>query len=668
MNKFVKNIGFYLILIAISILIAQFFMQQSPQVLENFTYTNLLRQVNEGNIKEVTVIGNSKVSGTFENKEFNVDIPPESIPHLMEQLRNADVEISTKPEPTAPWWMNILGYVLPIGILIVAWIFIMQRMQGGGGKMMSFGKSKAKLNEKKDGTTFDDVANYEEVKEELKEIVEYLKTPEKFANVGAEVPKGVLLVGPPGTGKTLMAKAVAGEAGVPFYFISGSDFVEMFVGVGASRVRDLFEKGKENAPCIIFVDELDAVGRQRGAGLGGGHDEREQTLNQLLVEMDGFEPNEGIILMAATNRPDILDPALLRPGRFDRQITVDKPDYKAREAILKIHMKNKPTTDDVKTEVLAKRTPGFTGADMENLANEAAILAARRNKERIGMLEFDDAIDRVIAGPAKKSRVISEKEKDIVSYHETGHALLGELLENADSTHKVSIIPRGRAGGFTINLPEDDKNFMTKTELTDMVTALLGGRAAEAVFLEDISTGAQNDLERATKIVRAMVTEYGMSEKLGPLTLGQKHDQQVFLGRDISRQPNYSEEVASEIDREISSIVENCYRKAESLLEENSETVEKIVAALKEHETLNSEQIHKIMNGEELDPPENKEKVNKTFEETKDKDTTTEENEENQTENEENKIENDSSQNDEKNASEEDNSSEENEKPENQES
>ena len=668
MNKFVKNIGFYLILIAISILIAQFFMQQSPQVLENFTYTNLLRQVNEGNIKEVTVIGNSKVTGTFENKEFNVDIPPESIPHLMEQLRSADVEISTKPEPTAPWWMNILGYVLPIGILIVAWIFIMQRMQGGGGKMMSFGKSKAKLNEKKDGTTFDDVANYEEVKEELKEIVEYLKTPEKFANVGAEVPKGVLLVGPPGTGKTLMAKAVAGEAGVPFYFISGSDFVEMFVGVGASRVRDLFEKGKENAPCIIFVDELDAVGRQRGAGLGGGHDEREQTLNQLLVEMDGFEPNEGIILMAATNRPDILDPALLRPGRFDRQITVDKPDYKAREAILKIHMKNKPTTDDVKTEVLAKRTPGFTGADMENLANEAAILAARRNKEKIGMLEFDDAIDRVIAGPAKKSRVISEKEKDIVSYHETGHALLGELLENADSTHKVSIIPRGRAGGFTINLPEDDKNFMTKSELTDMVTALLGGRAAEAVFLEDISTGAQNDLERATKIVRAMVTEYGMSEKLGPLTLGQKHDQQVFLGRDISRQPNYSEEVASEIDREISSIVENCYRKAESLLEENRETVEKIVAALKEHETLNSDQIHKIMNGEELDPPENKEKVNKTFEETQDN----EDNENNNDENVETKIENDDSQKTEKTNSEEEISSEDvssqEEKPENKES
>ena len=594
MNKFVKNIGFYLILIAISILIAQFFMQQSPQVLENFTYTNLLRQVNEGNIKEVTVIGNSKVSGTFENKEFNVDIPPESIPHLMEQLRNADVEISTKPEPTAPWWMNILGYVLPIGILIVAWIFIMQRMQGGGGKMMSFGKSKAKLNEKKDGTTFDDVANYEEVKEELKEIVEYLKTPEKFANVGAEVPKGVLLVGPPGTGKTLMAKAVAGEAGVPFYFISGSDFVEMFVGVGASRVRDLFEKGKENAPCIIFVDELDAVGRQRGAGLGGGHDEREQTLNQLLVEMDGFEPNEGIILMAATNRPDILDPALLRPGRFDRQITVDKPDYKAREAILKIHMKNKPTTDDVKTEVLAKRTPGFTGADMENLANEAAILAARRNKERIGMLEFDDAIDRVIAGPAKKSRVISEKEKDIVSYHETGHALLGELLENADSTHKVSIIPRGRAGGFTMILPKEDKYYKSKTEMEETLVHLLGGRVAEKLVLDDISTGASNDIQRATKIARGMVTHYGMSEELGPMSYG-SDEEEVFLGRDFSKSKNYSEEVAAKIDNEMRSIIDKAYYKAENLLKENMEKLHKVAESLLEKETLDAEQFKEII-------------------------------------------------------------------------
>ena len=468
--------------------------------------------------------------------------------------------------------------------------------------MMSFGKSKAKLNENKEDITFDDVANYEEIKEELQEVVEFLKNPKKFAKLGAEVPKGVLLVGPPGTGKTLMAKAIAGEAGVPFYFISGSDFVEMFVGVGASRVRDLFEKGKDNAPCIIFVDELDAVGRQRGAGLGGGHDEREQTLNQLLVEMDGFEPNEGIILMAATNRPDILDPALLRPGRFDRQVIVDRPDRRAREAILKIHVRNKPVDDSVDMEVLARRTPGFTGADMENLANEAAILAARRDKDVITMVEFDDAIDRVIAGPQKKSRVINDKEKNLVAYHETGHALLGELLEHADKTHKVSIIPRGRAGGFTIPLPEDDKNFMTKRELFDKITSLLGGRAAEDIFLEDISTGAQNDLERATKIARAMVTEYGMSDKVGHLTLGQKHDEQVFLGRDISRSRNYSEKVAAEIDREVRSIIEYCYEKAQNLLKEHRDAVERIVAALKEKETLNAKQIQKLIEDKELKP------------------------------------------------------------------
>ncbi|MFW5979920.1 MAG: ATP-dependent zinc metalloprotease FtsH [Bacillota bacterium] len=622
MNNFIKNIGFYLVLIAISILIANFFMQQGPQPMENFTYTDLLNEVEDGNINKITFIGNEKVEGTLNNREFSVDIPPESVPHLMQELRDSNVEIATKPKPSAPWWMNILGYVLPILILIVAWVFIMQRMQGGGSKMMSFGKSKAKLNENKEEVTFDDVANYEEVKEELQEVVQFLKNPQKFSRLGAEVPKGVLLVGPPGTGKTLMAKAVAGEAGVPFFFISGSDFVEMFVGVGASRVRDLFEKGKENSPCIIFVDELDAVGRQRGAGVGGGHDEREQTLNQLLVEMDGFEPNEGIILMAATNRPDVLDPALLRPGRFDRQVLVDKPDYKSREAILKIHIRNKPVADDVNTEILAKRTPGFTGADMENLANEAAIMAARRNKEVITMLEFDDAIDRVIAGPAKKSRVISDKERDIVSYHETGHALLGELLENADRTHKVSIIPRGRAGGFTINLPEDDKNFVTKKELLDMVTSLLGGRVAEEIFLDDISTGAQNDLERATRIVRAMVTEYGMSEKLGPLTLGQKHNQQVFLGRDLGREKNYSEEVAAEIDQEVSNIVEECYQKAEKLLKENASTVEKVVRELKKRETLTGEQIHKIMEGKPLDEEENsdEEKEENYMEEDKQQD------------------------------------------------
>ncbi|ADQ15383.1 ATP-dependent zinc metalloprotease FtsH [Halanaerobium hydrogeniformans] len=600
MNKFVKNIGFYLILIAISILVAQFFMQQGPATMEEFTYTNLLQEVAANNIEEVTIIGNQEVTGEIDGQRFEVAVPPEAIPSLMSELRAGNVNIKTEPQPTAPWWVNILSYILPVAILIVAWIFIMQKMQGGGSKMMSFGKSKAKLDESKSKLSFDDVANYEEVKEELQEVVEFLKNPQKFSQLGATVPKGVLMIGPPGTGKTLMAKAVAGEAGTPFYFISGSDFVEMFVGVGASRVRDLFEKGKENSPCIIFIDELDAVGRQRGAGLGGGHDEREQTLNQLLVEMDGFEPNEGIILMAATNRPDVLDPALLRPGRFDRQILVDKPDRLGRQKILEIHVKDKPLDDDIDLEILAKRTPGFTGADMENLANEAAILAARRGKKILSMKEFDDAIDRVIAGPAKKSRLVSEKEKNLVSYHETGHALLGELLEHADRTHKVSIIPRGRAGGFTIPLPEDDQNFMTKGQLLDKVTSLLGGRAAESIFLEDISTGAQNDIERATKIIRAMVTEYGMSENLGPLTLGQKHDEQVFLGRDISRQRNYSEEVAARIDKEVSKMVEECFSKAVRLLEEHRETVERLVTALKEFETLNADQIRLIIKGEKI--------------------------------------------------------------------
>ncbi|AZO93123.1 ATP-dependent zinc metalloprotease FtsH [Halocella sp. SP3-1] len=600
MNGFVKNLGFYLVLIVISILVAQFFMQQTPDVIKDFSYTDLITQVEKGKINQVTIIGNEEVQGSYNNKRFNVPIPPEAVPELMRVLGENNVEISTKPQPTAPWWMSLLGYVLPIIILIGAWFFIMQRMQGGGSQMMSFGKSKARLNENSKQVTFDDVANYEEVKEELQEVVEFLKNPRKFTKMGAKIPKGVLLVGPPGTGKTLLARAVAGEAGVPFFFISGSDFVEMFVGVGASRVRDLFEQGKKNSPCIIFVDELDAVGRQRGAGLGGGHDEREQTLNQLLVEMDGFETNEGIILMAATNRPDVLDPALLRPGRFDRQVIVDKPDVRGREGILKIHLRDKPIADDVDTKVLAKRTPGFTGADMENLANEAAILAVRRKKNNIQMDEFDDAIDRVIAGPAKKSSVMSEKEKNLVAYHETGHALTANLLEFADKTHKVSIVPRGRAGGMTWTLPDDDKNFMGKKELLDEIVVLLGGRAAEAIFLDDISTGAQNDLERASKIVRAMVTEYGMSEKLGPLTLGQKHNEQIFLGRDISRQRNYSEEIAAEIDREISSLIGDCYERAEKLLKENTAKVERVVRALKERETLDSEQLQKLMDGEPL--------------------------------------------------------------------
>lgn len=584
-----------MIIIAIGVLIAQYIIAPN-QPNEELSYSEFINKVKAGEIKEVTTIGENKIQGkSSSGKSFNIYIPG-TMDKVEKILDENDVDIQTRPEPEPPWWTGLFAYLLPTVILIAAWIFIMNKMQGGGNKMMSFGKSKARLHDdEKKRVTFDDVANYEEVKEELVEVVEFLKNPDKFNRLGAKIPKGVLLVGPPGTGKTLMARAVAGEAGVPFFIISGSDFVEMFVGVGASRVRDLFEQGKKNSPCIIFIDELDAVGRQRGAGVGGGHDEREQTLNQLLVEMDGFEPNEGIILMAATNRPDVLDPALLRPGRFDRQVTVDRPDYKGRKGVLEIHVKNKPIADDVDLGVLARRTPGFTGADMENLANEAAILAARRNKDKISMLEFDDAIDRVIAGPQKKSRIISEKEKDIVSYHETGHALLGELLENADPTHKVTIIPRGRAGGFTINLPTEDKSFITKAELLDKVTMLLGGRVAEEVFLDDISTGAQNDLERSTKIIRNMITDYGMSEKLGPLTLGQKHNEQVFLGRDISRSRNYSEDVAASIDQEAKNMVERCYQSARDILSENSDMVEDMVSELKEKETLNRKEIKAII-------------------------------------------------------------------------
>jgi cell division protease FtsH len=596
LKKFSKSIGFYLIIIAIGVLIAQYIIAPN-QTEQNLEYSGFIEQVETNKITNVTIVGENVVKGTTNaGNKFEIDIPG-TIGKIEGLLRENGVQIKTEPEPEPPWWTGLFAYLLPTIILIAALMFIMKKMQGGGNKMMSFGKNKAKMHEENEENkvTFDDVANYEEVKEELAEVVEFLKTPEKFTEVGAEIPKGVLLLGPPGTGKTLMAKAVAGEAGVPFFFISGSDFVEMFVGVGASRVRDLFEQGKKNAPCIIFIDELDAVGRQRGAGVGGGNDEREQTLNQLLVEMDGFEPNEGIILMAATNRPDVLDPALLRPGRFDRQVLVDKPDFRARKGILEIHIQDKPLEGDVDLEVLARRTPGFTGADMENLANEAAILAARRDKKKLSMLEFDDAIDRVIAGPKRESKVINEKEKNIVSYHETGHALLGELLEHADPTHKVTIIPRGRAGGFTINLPEEDKDFITKVELEEKITTLLGGRVAEKIFLKDISTGAQNDLERATKIARGMVTDYGMSEKLGPLTLGQKSNDQVFLGRDISKSRNYSEEVASDIDQEVRNIVESAYQRAIQLLEDNSNMVEEMVVQLKEKETLEKDDIKEII-------------------------------------------------------------------------
>lgn len=459
---------------------------------------------------------------------------------------------------------------------------------------MSFGKSRAKLHtDDKKRVTFKDVAGVDEAKEELEEIVEFLKQPKKFIEIGARIPKGVLLVGPPGTGKTLIAKAVAGEAGVPFFSISGSDFVEMFVGVGAARVRDLFEQAKKNAPCIVFIDEIDAVGRQRGAGLGGGHDEREQTLNQLLVEMDGFGVNEGIIMLAATNRPDILDPALLRPGRFDRQVVVDIPDVKGREEILKVHARNKPLAEDVDLSVLARRTPGFTGADLENLLNEAALLAARRNKKKIEMTELEEAVTRVIAGPEKKSRVMTERERKLVAYHEAGHAVVAQLLPNVDPVHEVSIVPRGRAGGYTMILPKEDRFFRGKNELLDQVTHLLGGRASEELVLQEISTGAQNDLERATTLARKMVMEFGMSENIGPMTLGHRQEE-VFLGRDLAHGRNYSEEVAASIDKEVRNIIDKCYDRAKNILSENINKLHNVAQALLEREKLNKIEFQEV--------------------------------------------------------------------------
>ena len=467
------------------------------------------------------------------------------------------------PAKETSGWVTFFTSIIPFIIIFILFFFLMNQAQGGGSRVMNFGKSKAKLyNEDKKKVRFKDVAGADEEKQELVEVVEFLKDPRKYAELGARIPKGVLLVGPPGTGKTLLARATAGEAGVPFFSISGSDFVEMFVGVGASRVRDLFETAKKNAPCIIFIDEIDAVGRQRGAGLGGGHDEREQTLNQLLVEMDGFGGNEGIIMIAATNRADILDPALLRPGRFDRQIRVDRPDVVGREAVLKVHARNKPFEEHVNLKAIAQRTPGFSGADLENLLNEAALVAARRDKKKIDMTDIDEATDRVIAGPAKKSRVISEKERNIVAFHEAGHTVIGLILDEAEIVQKVTIVPRGQAGGYAVMLPKEDRYFMTKPELLDKIVGLLGGRVSEEIVFGEVSTGASNDFQRATGIARRMVTEFGMSDKLGPLQFGQQQGSQVFLGRDFNNDQNYSDAIAYEIDLEIQRIVKECYEKA----------------------------------------------------------------------------------------------------------
>ncbi len=602
MNKFFRNVSFYLLIIIIAISIIDYYSSRTTTKTE-ISYTQFLHSVEEQKVERVTIVDNTIKGKLRDGTEFTTVTPND--PTLIANLREKNVDIKAEQPPQPPWWTTIFSSVLPMLLLIGVWFFIMQQTQGGGNRVMSFGKSRAKLHgEDKVKVTFADVAGADEAKQELEEVVEFLKHPKKFNDLGARIPKGVLLFGPPGTGKTLLARAVAGEAGVPFFSISGSDFVEMFVGVGASRVRDLFEQAKKNAPCIVFIDEIDAVGRQRGAGLGGGHDEREQTLNQLLVEMDGFGVNEGIIIIAATNRPDILDPALLRPGRFDRQVVVDRPDVKGRQEILKVHTKGKPLAKDVNLDVLARRTPGFTGADLNNLVNEAALLAARRNKKRIDMPELEESVERVVAGPERKSKVISDKEKKLTAYHEAGHALVGMMLTHTDPVHKVSIIPRGRAGGYTLMLPKEDRYYATKSELLDQLKTLLGGRVAEALILSEISTGAQNDLERATELVRKMITEYGMSEVLGPITFGRRQDQQVFLGRDIARDRNYSEEVAYSIDKEVRRLIEDAYAKTEEMLTNNLDKLHLVAAALIERETLEGEELRQLLdNGKIEDKP-----------------------------------------------------------------
>ncbi len=605
MNKVLKNLSIYLLIVLVIIFFIQFTGDKKTTIVP-LRYDEFISALEQNKIQSVEMTtdkSTNMITGKFKDgRDFQTDGPILD-DALIPLLREKNVQYKQIPPPEPSWWAGLLTTMLPILIFVLLFFFMMQQSQGGGNRVMSFGKSKAKLHtDEKRKITFEDVAGADEVKEELSEIVDFLKNPKKFNEIGAKIPKGVLLFGPPGTGKTLLARAVAGEAGVPFFSISGSDFVEMFVGVGASRVRDLFEQAKKNAPCIVFIDEIDAVGRQRGAGLGGGHDEREQTLNQLLVEMDGFNPNEGIIIVAATNRPDILDPALLRPGRFDRQVVVDQPDVKGREEILKVHAKGKPLEEDVNLEVLARRTPGFTGADLANLMNEAALLAARFGKKKVGMRELEDSIERVIAGPEKKSKVISEKEKRLVSYHEAGHALVGYLLPNTDPVHKVSIIPRGRAGGYTLLLPKEDRYYMTKSMLLDHVVMLLGGRVAEDVVLKEISTGAQNDLERATGTVRRMIMEYGMSEELGPLTLGHKQDT-PFLGRDIGRGRNYSEEVAYAIDREVRKMIDQSYSKAKALLTEHRDTLDKIAMVLMDKETIEAEEFAELMREAGLEKP-----------------------------------------------------------------
>lgn len=592
MGRFTKNIVLYLLIIAAFVIAIDAFSGQSANKSE-LSYTGFIQQVQQKKVESVTITNDHGIKGKLKNgTEFNSYAPSDET--LIKTLQDNGVEITAAPPEQPAWWMSLLGSAIPIIILVVLFFFIMQQTQGGGGRVMNFGKSRAKLmGEGNVKVSFKDVAGAEEAKQELEEVVEFLKDPGKFTTIGAKIPKGVLLAGPPGTGKTLLAKAVAGEAGVPFFTISGSDFVEMFVGVGASRVRDLFTQAKKNAPCIIFIDEIDAVGRQRGAGLGGGHDEREQTLNQLLVEMDGFGANEGIITIAATNRPDILDPALLRPGRFDRQVIVGRPDLRGREAILKVHARNKPLADDVDLKTIAKKTPGFTGADLNNLLNEAALLAARLNKKVITMAEVEEASEKVSMGPERRSHIVSEKDRKLTAYHESGHAIVAHLLPHADPVHKVTIIPRGAAGGYTMMLPTEEQNYKTKSQLLADIRVALGGRIAEALILDEISTGASGDLQSVTNTARAMVTRWGMSDELGPIVFGEQQEQ-VFLGKNLGHERNYSEEIAAKIDTEIHRIVEDAYKDVTKLLSDNEKFLHDMANALLEEETIDAKAVDNL--------------------------------------------------------------------------
>ncbi len=603
MNPFYKNLALWLVISLMMVMLFQIFKQPDKSS-ASVGYSDFLSMVESGSVSSVTIQGDN-ISGMSAQGPFKTYTPKD--PEMIGLLRSKGVKISVKPQEDSSWFQVLLSWV-PMLLLIGVWIFFMRQMQAGGGKAMSFGKSRAKLmTDSQEKVTFEDVAGIEEAKEELEEIVEFLRDPKKFTRLGGRIPKGVLLVGSPGTGKTLLARAIAGEADVPFFSISGSEFVEMFVGVGASRVRDLFVQGKKNAPCIIFIDEIDAVGRHRGAGLGGGHDEREQTLNQLLVEMDGFESNEGVILISATNRPDVLDPALLRPGRFDRQVVVPIPDLKGREGIVKVHLKKKVVSKDVDATILARGTPGFTGADIENMINEAALMAARRGKDSVDMVDFEDAKDKVLMGAERKSMIISDEEKKITAYHESGHTLVAKLLPNTDPIHKVTIIPRGRALGLTQQLPEDEKHTYPKEYLLSNIAILMGGRAAEEIVLNMQTTGAGNDIERASDLARKMVCDYGMNEDLGPLAFG-KGEEQIFLGREISQHRDYSELTAQKIDDEVRNIVNSAYEKASKLIKDNVDTLHTMAKALLEKETLDGKAIDEIMGIKEEPAPEKKEK------------------------------------------------------------